>query len=118
MPIKVTHASPAGVYAHIANRDWECNVDVHKSKCNDQIVDDIAEQLVHGPIGSKMKVIFGGGRKKFIGQNQKDDEGFYGQRTDGKHLINDWLNNKNKNPNENRTYVWNKVQHFIILPIW
>lgn len=77
-----THASPAGAYAHTANRDWECNVDLLKSKCNDQIVDDIAEQFLHGPIGSKIKVIFGGGRKKCTGQHQEDDQGFDGQRTD------------------------------------
>lgn len=73
-------SSPASVYAHIANRD------VLKSKCGDQFVDDSAEQLMHSPIGSKckMKVIFGGGRKKLIDQNKKDDQRFYGQRTDGK----------------------------------
>lgn len=33
-----------------------------------------------------------------------------GNRTDGKNLINEWLNKKNED--EIRTYVWNKVSFF------
>lgn len=96
-----------GLYAHTAERDWECNTDVKNSNCDDRIVDDIAEQLVHGEVGKNLKVIFGGGRYNFIDTNQKDEEGNIGKRTDGKDLITEWINNKK--PNEQRSYVWNKV---------
>lgn len=36
-----------------------------------------------------------------------------GRRTDGKNLINEWLNNKNGD--ENRSYVWNKVRFSLYL---
>ena len=96
-----------GVFAHIADRDWECNADVKAAKCDDKDVDDIAEQLVHGDVGKHLKVIFGGGRYNFIDVSTQDEQGNPGKRTDGKNLINEWINNRK--PNEKRSYVWNKV---------
>lgn len=43
----VTHASPAGTYAHTANRDWENNAKVEESGQDSNECDDIAEQLVN-----------------------------------------------------------------------
>lgn len=97
-----------GVYAHTANRDWENNKAVLESGCDDNEVDDIAEQLVHGDVGKRMKVIFGGGRYNFIDNKLKDEHGNNGKRSDGRDLITEWLGNKNEN--ENRTYVWDKVR--------
>lgn len=77
------------------------------SNCDDNLIDDIAEQLVYGPTGSQLKVIFGGGRQKFIDQTEKDEQGFPGERTDRKNLIREWL--ANGKSGENRSYVWNKV---------
>lgn len=96
-----------GVYAHIAERDWECNNNIRDDNCDDNAIDDIAEQLVHGPVGKHLKVIFGGGRFNFINATEKDEQGKFGKRTDGKNLIKEWLNNKKDN--EVRSYVWNKV---------
>lgn len=95
------------MYAHTADRDWECNKYVLESKCDDKKVDDIAEQLVYGDVGKHLKVIFGGGRQNFINSTKKDEQGNYGMRTDGKDLITEWINNRK--PNEQRSYVWNKV---------
>lgn len=95
------------MYAHTAERDWECNADVKASYCDDNEVDDIAEQLVHGEVGKHLKVIFGGGRYNFIDQSQKDEQGNVGKRTDGKDLITEWINKRK--PDEQRSYVWNKV---------
>lgn len=67
---------------------------------------------MHGPTGRRLKVIFGGGRQKFIDRNEKDDQGYHGERTDKRNLILEWLNEKNEN--ENRAYVWNKVIIVII----
>lgn len=127
----------AGVYAHTAERSWECDADV-KLDCDVNAVDDIAMQLVYGPIGKHLKVIFGGGRYNFISETEQDEEGNLvftecnavrccnkhlihvtfsalsvilgnaGKRTDGKNLINEWLDKQNED--EIRTYVWNKVR--------
>lgn len=71
------------------------------------MIDDIAEQLVHGPVGQHLKVIFGGGRAKFINETKKDEHGEFGERNDGKDLIAEWL--KAEKENEVRTYISNKV---------
>lgn len=58
-------------------------------------------------------MIFGGGRFNFVDSSKKDDQGIYGKRTDGKNLINEWLDNKSKH--EVRKYVWNKVSFDLIM---
>lgn len=110
---RVTHASPGGLYAHTSERNWECNADVLRSNCDDHVVDDTAEQLVHGEIGHQLKVIFGGGRGKFLDKNTSNPYDHEGQRTDGKDLIQEWLN-YGKVMNQRRTYIWNKVIHSFI----
>lgn len=90
---RVTHASPAGAYAHTSNRDWEDNSAIEE-KCRniyETNVKDIAHQLIHSEEGKKIKVILGGGRKHFINSSDIDDEGRRGSRTDGRNLINEWL---------------------------
>lgn len=99
---RVTHASPTGVYGHIADRDWEGNAQVAESGCNPDLVDDIAEQLVYGEVGKKLKVMLGGGSKNFIDQRYIEHSA-PGNRTDGKHLINDW-----RAADPARTYVSNR----------
>ncbi len=67
---RLTHATPAGLYAHVANRDDEL---------------EIAEALVPGgpssALGDGMEVILGGGRALFL------PEASGGRRTDGRDLI-------------------------------
>lgn len=76
--------------------------------CTDPAIDDIAKQLLFGEVGSRLKVIFGGGRREFRDKKMKDEEGYSGRRTDKRDLINEWLNNKTIQ--HRRAYVWNKVQ--------
>jgi alkaline phosphatase len=99
---RVTHASPTGVYGHITDRDWENDVEVKASGCDPNLIEDIAEQLVGGSVGTKLKVAFGGGSKNFI-DSIYTEHGKNGARTDGKHLINEW-----KSANLSRTYVNNR----------
>jgi alkaline phosphatase len=101
---RVTHASPAGVYAHIADRDWENDAAVVKDNCDRNVVDDIAEQLVYGDVGKKLKVMMGGGSKNFISQ-AASEHSTTGNRTDGKNLINEW-----KAMDPARTYINNRQQ--------
>lgn len=53
---RVTHASPAGVYAHVADRDWEDDSNVNKAGQDTEKCDDIAEQLVLNEPGNKFNV--------------------------------------------------------------
>lgn len=68
---RVTHASPAGTYAHVPFRDMECDADVLKKSKLDPVSCnfDIAKQLVYEEPGKDIKVIMGGGRNKFLPYN-------------------------------------------------
>jgi alkaline phosphatase len=79
---RITHATPAAVYAHTSSRYWESD-DGKKGKFAD--CDDIANQLINGRVGSKLNVVFGGGKRHFL--TSKDG----GLRTDGKDLIKEFL---------------------------
>ena len=60
---RVTHATPAALYAHSANRDWECLIPGGIE--NNENVKDIAWQLINTSPGNKAKVILGGGYPAF-----------------------------------------------------
>ena len=103
---RVTHASPAGSFAHVAERDWENDNEVTLSGCDPNIVDDIAEQLIYSDEGRGFKVILGGGRSNFRNQSVIDEEGKNGYRKDGKDLIEEWQ--RTRGEGGKATYVWNK----------
>ncbi|KAH8270231.1 hypothetical protein KR018_006086 [Drosophila ironensis] len=81
---RVTHASPSGVYAHVADREWENNA-VLEEDCGELSngLQDIAVQLIHGEVGSKLKVMLGGGKRSFYSPEHYDK----GRRTDGRNLV-------------------------------
>lgn len=87
---RITHATPAGTYANIANRNWENNERVKKDGGNTETCADIAYQLIHGHVGKRLNVIMGGGRQEFFMENEKDIDGKFGKRTDN-NLIKQWL---------------------------
>ncbi|XP_061394794.1 membrane-bound alkaline phosphatase-like [Musca vetustissima] len=90
---RITHASPAGVYAHTADRVWENNDDLEADCGPDNGLDDIAVQLIHGEVGSRLKVMMGGGKRNFF------DKTIYskGLRTDGRNLIEEYLEKSPRN---------------------
>lgn len=104
---RVTHASPAGVYAHTATRSWEYDGAVVEDGCSPEVNVDIARQLVEWPVGKELRVVLGGGRRNFRDESQNDEEGTPGYRTDKRDLIKEWLAAKTQ---ENKTakYVWSK----------
>ncbi|CAL8129982.1 unnamed protein product [Orchesella dallaii] len=105
---RVTHATPSANYAHIADRDWENDKMVKDSGKNSEDCDDIAEQLIFGDVGSRINVILGGGRREMTPNTVLDVESnLPGLRTDGKNLIESWLQTKNP---QSAKYVWNKEQ--------
>lgn len=94
---RITSGVAPALYASSADKNWESNQDVIDAGCKASDADDIATQLIHGPIGSQFKVIFGGGRKNFVPTDFTDEDGKPGVRTDGKNLIKEWEESKNGN---------------------
>ncbi|CAL8109404.1 unnamed protein product [Orchesella dallaii] len=106
---RITHASPSGTYAHIANRDWESDFDITDTtngEVDPETCDDIAEQLILSDPGKNINVIMGGGRRKFLPDTVTDTENYPGQRKDGKNLKDMWIESKG----EAGKYIENKAQ--------
>ncbi|XP_022175136.1 membrane-bound alkaline phosphatase-like [Myzus persicae] len=105
---RVTHASPAGAFAHTAHRDWESDVDLAEAANLTDVTqcEDIAKQLITRSPGIDIKVILGGGRKKFFlnDTNQK------GSRMD-MDLVEFWKKDKTERfGNDKSAYVENREQ--------
>ncbi|XP_029473199.1 intestinal-type alkaline phosphatase-like [Rhinatrema bivittatum] len=103
---RVQHASPAGNYAHIADRDWYSDANM-PSQALAEGCQDIASQLIRNV---DIDVIFGGGRKYMTPSGTPDPEyptnlKQQGLRMDGKNLIEEW-----KKAKKGAQYVWNKEQ--------
>lgn len=100
---RITHATPAGAYAHTPNRNWESSAttpdDAQALGCQ-----DIASQLVAMPFGDGIDVILGGGRREFMPTEMSDPEypNKQGARDDGRNLIEEWLA-----ADSDRRYAWN-----------
>ncbi len=80
---RITHATPAAVYAKTASRDWENNAELPEGCTQKDIADQLIEQMKSGVID----IAFGGGRGQFIPKDATDEEGKGGKRTDGRNLI-------------------------------
>lgn len=81
---RLTHATPAAVYAKTVNRNWEDNTYV-PADCTNQ--EDIAAQLIAAMKAGTIDVAMGGGRRHFITKDVTDAEGKAGKRTDGRNLV-------------------------------
>ncbi len=80
---RLTHATPAGAYAHTPHRDWEGSQDMSAEVIAAGCV-DIARQLVEAAPAVRMDVALGGGRSRFL------PAGAGGKRTDGRDLPREW----------------------------
>ena len=77
---RLTHATPAAMYAHSPHRNWENDSQVPQgSNCR-----DIARQLVEFEPGDGLDVALGGGRAQFLPQTAG------GKRLDGRDLEAQW----------------------------
>lgn len=63
---RITHATPATMYAHSPERDWESDEFIPDSALQAGCR-DIAYQLAHFSAGDGIDVVFGGGRSEFFG---------------------------------------------------
>jgi len=80
---RATHATPASVYAHSADRNFEDNSGLPEG-CE---VPDIAAQLIAAMESGLVDVAMGGGRRHFLPEDATDGEGKTGRRTDGRNLV-------------------------------
>ncbi|ALC43149.1 CG10592 [Drosophila busckii] len=104
---RVTHASPAGVYAHTANRNWEYDSQITKDNCSAEANVDIARQLVEWPVGQQLRVVLGGGRANFRSRQLRDEQGIAGKRKDSRDLIKQWREQKSQLGAAGQ-YVWSR----------
>ncbi|XP_047482851.1 alkaline phosphatase-like [Penaeus chinensis] len=100
---RVTHATPASTYAHVANRDWECDGAIKAEdmqKCPE--LKDIARQLIEDEPGSSLNVIMGGGYQNFDANavdrpnDPLDNQWASCKRKDGRDLVKSWLQKKHE----------------------
>ena len=83
---RVTHATPAAVYAHAADRDYEDD-SAYEELENGCSVPDIATQLISKMESGEVDLAMGGGRRHFLPADVEDEEGKTGKRTDGRNLV-------------------------------
>lgn len=100
---RVTHATPAAIYAKSSTRYWESNDDVPEEGC-----DDIALQMIRGKIGSKLDVMMGGGRRSFLPNTHVNENGERGIRTDNRNLISEYLE-MHQTQGKRASYIHNRV---------
>ncbi|XP_071805870.1 alkaline phosphatase-like [Asterias amurensis] len=86
---RVTHATPAALYAHSPHQDWECDSDIPQKETDIGCI-DITQQLI--TLGQDTQVIMGGERMKMLPREAADpeypeDSSKAGSRNDGRNLI-------------------------------
>jgi len=88
---RLTHATPAAVYAHAADRDWERDTNLPEEALKNGCP-DIARQLIEFPYGDGLEVAMGGGRSNFLPVEAADPERpvTTGDRRDGRNLVEEW----------------------------
>jgi alkaline phosphatase len=101
---RLTHATPAAAYAHVADRDWENDVSVARS--GGAACTDIARQLIEWPEGDGFEIALGGGRANFLPNTAADPEtpALRGARGDGRDLVAAWT------ARAGHVFVWNAAQ--------
>lgn len=117
---RLTHATPASLYAHSPDRDWECDSKIPtESRSGRQ---DIARQFVENDPGRRLHVVLAGGRK-VMGLNETErvtNQPKFGgsteiscERTDGRNLIEEWLQ---LDPSSRRKFISNTGELLSIDP--
>lgn len=107
---RITHATPGAAYAHVAHREWEYNQAISSACRNnpDSNARDIAQQMVYNDVAKNLKVILGGGRGAFYNTTMRDPENAAGLRTDGRNLVDEWIEERNKQGRAE--FVWHNQQ--------
>ncbi len=100
---RITHATPASLYAHSADRDWECFKHIKNDNVNGS-VREIAWQLMNQEPGNMTKVIMGGGWKTLVpNPNESSFRGDYQDNyeyncyTESRDFVEEFKNQSGKN---------------------
>lgn len=101
---RITHATPAAVYAHSANRDWEADSNL-PAQAQTQGCKDIARQLLEFTVNGGADLVLGGGRSKFLPADMTDPEypDRKGERRDGRDLTKEWTARSG-----DHKFIWNR----------
>ena len=71
---RLTHATPAALYAHTYDRDFECDSKYRKFPSSPpEGVTDIAWQFLHNQEAQKVKVALGGGYPAFYPKEMAEE---------------------------------------------
>ena len=109
---RLTHATPAAVYSHSVNRNWEhdgnLTDEAHENGCP-----DIASQLIDFAYGDGIDIALGGGRRSFLPDTMEDPEypNQKGRRKDGRNLVAEW-----QSKSDHHQYVWD-LESFNAAPV-
>lgn len=94
---RVTHATPASLFANVPERGWECDATMPEEAKNLGCL-DIGRQLVEEEPGQKMNVIMGGGRQCLVSGVEDTPEDpidtWSCNSKDGRNLIEKWKADK------------------------
>jgi len=106
---RMSHATPAALYAKTIDRFWEGDKDIKTAVSNGIVsqedidtnnVKDITRQLIENEPAKKIDIMFGGGLSSFLPESQKpnvsrgqwdyDSDEWDNYRQDGRDLIQEW----------------------------
>jgi len=108
---RVTHATPAALYAHSPSRFWEDDTWLTE-RAKTAAYPDVARQLIDYAEGNGIEVVLGGGRASFLPETVADPE--YPQQTglrkDGRNLIKKWSSRPHT------SFVWNRAGFDALIP--
>lgn len=93
---RLTHATPATVYAVSPIRNWETDTDMPETGTDG--CRDIAQQIIDDLGGNGLEVALGGGRRNFLPEGTER-----GRRSDGRDLTKEW-----QDLDSNAAYVSNR----------
>jgi len=82
---RLTHATPAAVYAHSPDRGWESDATLTE-EAKENGCPDIASQILGDMDGNGLEVALGGGAKFMLPVGTGE-----GTRTDGRNIAEEWL---------------------------
>jgi alkaline phosphatase len=104
---RLTHATPAAMYAHAPDRNWENDTDLPAAAVTEGCKDIAQQLLTASRFGQGPTVALGGGRAEFTSTEQRDPEydDKVGERLDGRDLTEEW-----RRANPQGAYVWNTQQ--------
>lgn len=84
---RLTHATPAAVYAHSPARGWENDTEIPEDKRSPECR-DIAQQILDNIDGDGIDVALGGGRRNFLPESNG------GRRQDGLNIPDAWVKSR------------------------